>query len=362
MKESVVWLFIACIASSGACAATDDTEEERAAAAGSISRITVDLRAPAFPALVKKFGLNQQWQDAGSRNRAGLKAARRAGLTVISGLFEPNKVESLRDNPDSVLNRPPPFLRETDGGAVVPKVNPRLLELRDEVGPRQLSLMQLAGVPTEPLTPSASPMFRVQATTASENGNWYPLPVAGQQAEYADAVAAFTRALEVADGRPTIWTFWQEPDHTLGMRTPPPPNQPQTPTDVDRRENRRQYAGFYRLLAARLLDQNPDLMIGCCQENQASGNTADGRPVDGRDYKTMLDFIAAGEAADNTRARMDYFTIQNYKAEASSPGVIANARFALTHQENAQKYDHTALVFNELSMAQTENDPPYWTT
>lgn len=348
-------------------------------------KVVINLNQVAYPALTKKFGINFVWNDAKSNLVDDMTTTTQSKMPIMSGLWEFSTIADNAASSTSTLgsipfntNNPNPFTRvgQSKDGQIETHLNPNMTLLRNALwgDNKVVGFMQLCGIPSIP-NYTSFPIFQPEPdVSASSNGNYYPLPIDLQKQEYANGLADLIKNYR-ADGKPTIWSFWQEPDHTLGIRNltsrkdydmNSTENTSGTTDDIDTHINLIDYAKFYRQIALAMKANDQTYSHACCQQNQAAGGgKASNGPLDGDQYTWMVNAMVDAEATlspSSGRTPFDYWTIQNYNALLANRKILANARYALTNNSkgiNTSYYDNVALIMNEYAMAKN-NQTDYW--
>jgi len=284
--------------------------------------LTVELNQAAFPATVTKFGFNAEWTQSNAADRRAIDEAGEAGAPMVAGLME---IDYLKDDwtflKGSTLNSP---LFYKSGDQVLTQSDPDLDKLRERVVSHgMINLLQLAGTPTKDgvfrLDTSLEDSVTFKDDFKGKHGNWYPLPVVGEETDALGlAYASLTRSIRAATpGLPTWWAFWQEPDHTIGK-------------NLDKDESKRRYLDFFGKMADAIKAGNQDSVIIGIQQNSSTGLNGANGPIDGADYLHFTEnvLLPFEESERNSRKiPYDYVSIQNYKAHRTLE-IVKNARIA----------------------------------
>lgn len=301
--------------------------------------VSVDLGAAMYPALPPKVGFNAVWNVEDPGGHAAAAGAATAGAPMGSGLLETYYFSTDFDPLWSSLGPDALFYRS--GGDVRTRTDANLTRLRADlqIG-GMLNFLQIAGLPWEngvftpdvcvtppPPAPQFPPSGTSTCTTRPPQGNYYAPPIPSQVPEAAAAFVDFVRKVAAKGGPPTLWAFWQEPDHTLGEAT--------------RKKSLERYLELFKRIGQGLRQADRDAMVVGVQQNAAAGLNGSGA-IDGADYAVFTGIFLATEAADAVRYPLDYATIQNYQAEKSSE-VIQNSRIAY----QASRFDAVSLLMNE---------------
>ena len=290
--------------------------------------IAVDFTSTNFPPLLRKFGYNEEWTEEDAADQAAITAAAAVNAPMIAGLIE-TKTTSAQGTLASTMSvggtaRLPVFYRD-GGGVVQARLDENLASLRSPLKAQGMqNFLQLAGTP--------EPFIVDSSLTAPPGGNWYPLPL---ESDFAELGQAFGRlaAVVAADGVPTVFAFWQEPDHTISG-------------NLNRGPSLRKYVHFYRQAALSVKQQDRDFMVAAAQQNSSAGLNGSGA-VDGADYLTFVNELLSDEAA-NGPLPLDVITLQNYKGESSAE-ILGNARVAYS----PDRFNLAPVVMNEFDYGKT---------
>ncbi|MES2300351.1 MAG: hypothetical protein V4582_25175 [Pseudomonadota bacterium] len=274
-----------------------------------------------FPPTVHKFGFNATWTNADTDNKEGIDAAALAGAPMAAALLSTKPPADKFPDPDhkSTLKG----LFSMSGGAIVGHANSQLTALRAQTAGRgMLNFLQLAGAPNY-LDFSFDPSAQKPA-----HGNWYPLPT--QLPALANAFGSLAAAIDAADHAPTIWSFWQEPEHTLDKR-------------LSNDESVSRYLDFFALMGPELRRRLPDASVAGIQMNCAGGESSPNSKAGGSKLKAFARMLQEREAAQgHARYPLDYLSIQNYRGETSAL-CIQSTRKAFA----SARFDGVPLIFNE---------------
>lgn len=290
--------------------------------------VSVDFATTEFPPSARKLGFNGQWNESDSADFEAITAAGEIAAPIVAGIIETKYGPKDVPGPTSTLGPSPLFYREN--GTVKTRTDNDLTSLRQAVkSAGMVNLLQLAGTPTEAGVFSVDPSLK-----ETSNGNFYPLP--GDPAELAQTFALFAQNVSAVDKTPTIWCFWQEPDHTIGA-------------NLTRDESLARYGDLYTKVGPALRAVDRDFVIAGIQQN-ASAGLSGGGAIDGADYKTWTDHLLAVEAKDGIRYPLDYVTIQNYKG-VDTLEIVKNARVAYADE----RFQMAPLLFNEWDLDKEES-------
>lgn len=305
-------------------------------AAPSANRLSVDFAAAAYPALTHKLGLNSNWNKADADDLAAAARASQFGAPMVAGLIETSLGPGDAGGNTEAVNYPENLFYRDPGGVLRTRTSEPLRQLRSRVRDgHMLNYVQLAGTPcsTNVADCLVNPdLFTIDPTARNTSGgegdgNWYPLPVAAQVPALAALFADFAQTL-TADGGPTIWGLWQEPDHTIAENLTKPASV-------------QAYLALYRPFANALRMANPDAMIAGPQQNQATGTNGDHR-IDGAGYNSFVRNNGVG-VGQGSAVPLDYITIQNYLGKESTLETVQNTRIAY----DDARFNTTTVMFNE---------------
>ena len=300
---------------------------------GTKESVTIDFSKLQFPPVIQKLGVNSVWNQLSDSSLSGLDGAAEAGMVMGSGLLEFNET-SLYEGKNSCLGPNAMVFRDSQAKLQI-SGNSNLTTLRNRTRSSGLvNFLQIAGTVTK-----GNP-FTLAGVKASKNGNFYPLPATWKErAEYADALARLVDSIYIADRTPSIFSFWQEPSHTLGLQSK---TEGGTPSDSDIETNIRDFIDFQFELSKAFRKLNLDVPLAAFQLNSSQGVSANG-VVDGADYAHFLDLLIKKEIAVGEKMPFDFFTIQNYKGERTKE-IIYNARFALL----SNRFSNVPILMNEF--------------
>ncbi len=250
-----------------------------------------------------------------------------------SGLLELNETK-LYESPTSCLG-PKPLIYRDKMSQLQVRGNGNLSTLRQKIRSSGLvNFLQIAGTVTK------DNPFTLANVKASENGNFYPLPATlTERTEYANALARLVEHIYNTDRTPSIFSFWQEPAHTLGLN---PKTESSTPSEADLETNNKDFIDFQFEIAKAIRKLNLDIPLAAFQMNSSQGISAKGL-IDGAAYFHMLELLRKKEKATAELMPFDFFTIQNYKGERTKE-IVANARFALLDE----RFAHVPILLNEF--------------
>lgn len=299
---------------------------------------TVDFSSNAFPAIIPKFGLNEEnWDVKNKDNLQSMKVASESGSSITSGLYEINPLvqngkvldekdkEKLRNKEGSTIGPDQTFYKDDERNVHI-RLNQNLLDLRKQVGDNgMVNFLQFAGTPD---------IFKTDPdATYSGNGNFYPLPKEGskEMTDFAQSVADFAHKLTFTDHVPTIWSFWQEPSHTVDYSL-----------SID--DQLKWYMNFYKQVAPLIQKEDPDAMFAGIQLNAANGGSLSNK-INGATYEDFAGIVNNIEKKDNIRLPFDYITNQNYQGE-NSEKIIGNIRYAL----GGSRYNMSPLMMNKYDI------------
>lgn len=315
--------------------------------------IIINCDSSYFPALVNKIGTNQVWNEVKPSNLSNGYYNNLAKGSMFSTLYELNLAGTSPTNTLSTLDNPTPFYRPDNFSNIVPQLHANFTLLRDSLlKSGAVNFLQIAGTPTLPLNSNNTNLFALESTTYTGNGNFYPLPVDSQKQDLANGIAQLANQYYNYDFKPSVLALWQEPEHTLGVRTNGFPN-------IDKLVNLGNYGKFYRKVAMALQNLNQDFPISCCQQNQSAGNGNSG-VLNGGQYLSMLDSLKNQELSLSSATPLDYFSIQNYDAIHSSATVMYNARYALTGNWTSTRFDNVPIIYNEYGADKNQSDSIFW--
>lgn len=285
--------------------------------------VVVDFASTAFPPSVRKLGVNAQWNESNPTDFTAIDVASAIGAPMVAGLVETKYGPSDVPGPTSTLGPDPLFFR--DGGNVETRTDADLTALRAAVRDGgMINLLQLAG------TPTTDGVFAVDGKLeAPSNGNFYPMPE--DATELAEAFAAFAKTLASSDHAPTLFCFWQEPDHTLGA-------------NLTREQSLARYLDFYAAVGPALRAVDRDFMVAGVQQNASAGLSGGGK-IDGADYGTWTGMLLGREATDGVRYPLDYVTLQNYKGDRTLE-IVQNTRVAYADE----RFQLAPILFNEWDL------------
>lgn len=307
-------------AEGGASVSDGGTDAPRDAAPADLA-MTVDLRHEAFPPLFPKLGYNSNWNTADLADTRAAQSAEALGMSLAAGLVETG--EANEETGANATMELPPFVRDAQGNVTV-RIDPDLRRLREGVRDRGLvSFLQWAGTPRPESGFSVDPSL-----TASTNGNHYPLPVPSETPALADAFAKLSLSLRQADGTPTMWAFWQEPDHTIGA-------------NLTRQRSLERFAPFFARAASGIVAGDRDAMVAGVQQN-ASAGISKGGVVDGADYATWVSVLLDYERTSGREVPLDVVSLQLYKAEAVTQ-ILGNVRVAYA----SPRFSASPVLVNE---------------
>ena len=302
--------------------------------------VAVDFASARYPALTRKIGLNANLNTLDPAVLAAIDVASAADAPVVSGLLE-TKYGPLDFPGDPTSAFFPDSLFYRDGqGKLQTRSSPSVTTLRQRAGADgMVSFLQLAGMPCsksaaiceDPATPD---LFTVDGTaTRPTNGNWYPLPIASQVAEMAQGLADFA-ANVAADGVPSMWALWQEPDHTLSRA-------------LSNEDSVLAYLGLYKAFATAVRQGDPDAVITGPAQNQGTG-TNDDHSIDGAGFNAFVKNRGNG-VGQGPAVPLDYVTIQNYRGIVSTLETIQNTRVAYADE----RFNRAPVMFNEWDIDKT---------
>ena len=312
-----------------------------------------------FPPTVNKVGFNSFWDSTSNDSNYDAWTIERSAkyrAPMISGLIEPKRLMNLPGFGPNVVTDAyeevdgdktaaeldaescslwqPGYtsgLFVDDGGVVEARrpTDPDLAALREFARSEGLiTFLQISGTPGRPsATPSTvrfNGLFNL-AGAPTTGGNWYPLPITSELPKLAHAFGSLPDALGYA--APTIYSFWQEPSHTIDESLT-------AAAAIDL------YSDFYSQLATEMTTrcrwQRCPLAAA-----QLNANDGDG-PLDGQRYKWFVDDLLARRAANPMLAMpLDYFTVQNYAAQWNDT-IMPNTRIAL-----GTTFNWTPVLMNE---------------
>lgn len=300
---------------------------------GAKESITIDFSKLQFPPVIQKLGVNSVWNQLSDSSLSGLDGAAAAGMVMGSGLLELNET-SLYEGKNSCLGPNAMVFRDNQAKLQI-SGNSNLTTLRNKTRSSGLvNFLQIAGTVTK-----GNP-FTLASVKASKNGNFYPLPATWKErAEYADALARLVDSIYMADRTPSIFSFWQEPSHTLGLQSK---TEGGTPSDSDIEANTTDFIDFQFELSKNFRKLNLDVPLAAFQLNSSQGVSSNG-VVDGADYAHFLNLLIKKEIAVGEKMPFDFFTIQNYKGERTRE-IISNARFALL----SNRFSNVPILMNEF--------------
>ncbi|MCC2685870.1 MAG: Immunoglobulin I-set domain protein [Paenibacillaceae bacterium] len=307
--------------------------------------VTVDLTSTEYPALVRKIGLNGNWDFALDADYRSMDNAADASAVIQSGLIELRRMmldgKVLAENKDLDISKPnsllgpEPAFSINEQGAIDIRVNKNLLSLRQNVKKDEMiNFVQLAGTPD---------IFTLDSTLKyKENGvgNWYPFPVEDQIPQLAQSLAQYASKVASADQVPTIWAFWQEPDHTIGG-------------NLSKEEAFGKYLDFYKQVGPAVKAFNRDAVVAGIQQNATNGIRPNGK-IDGAVYKTFADMLLKTEREDGVRYPLDYITIQNYLGEKTKD-IVENSRIAF----GDSRFNLSPVFMNEFDFNKDMRDEKY---
>jgi hypothetical protein len=334
--------------------------------AGPLFAVTVSFSETSafFPPTVNKIGFNSVWNSVNDHN--GLDAwtierAARYRAPMIAGLIEPKSLayidggtdrykEYEDDDTGAVLDAQECSLWQqgtgysnalffNNGGVVQARTptDPDLASIRALANAHGLiNFLQVAGTPGSILpiiTTYDNGLFTLQGQPTT-GGNWYPLPAAASFPSLAYAFGTFPAALGYATR--TVYSFWQEPSHTLdeGLTAA---------NSIDK------YSKFFWQVGSQISAQ---CRFGNCPVAGAQLNANDGdtSPHDGYRYQMFMDDLRLRRMENpGVDIPLDYFTIQNYAAQWNA-NIIPNARLALGTDSN-----WTPVMMNEWDFCVNNN-------
>jgi hypothetical protein len=310
-------------------------------ASGPAASITVDFTTALYPALTRKLGFNTNWNTVGGQDLAAADVAAAAGVPIVSGLVETKLGPGDFPGDTSSVFYPQPLFYRDGQGAIQSRTSPNLSTLRQRVhAGGMVNFLQLAGMPcatSESQCVSTPGLFTVDPSAEkTDGGNWYPLPVPSQVSEMAGGLAGFARNV-AADGVPTMWALWQEPDHTLSLK-------------LSKEDSVHAYLDLYKAFARAVRSGDPDAVVTGPAQNQATGTNLD-HSIDGAGYNSFVTNQGSG-VGEGAAVPLDYVTIQNYKGSVSTLETIQNTRIAYADD----RFNRSPVMFNEWDIDKSKKN------
>lgn len=286
--------------------------------------ISVRFDETQFPPTTHKFGFNATWSYEDQENKDAINAAANAGAPMAAALVvtKPDPYKSPDPQDNSALKG---LFTEKDH-VIQGHANSHLTNLRRQSADKgMVNFLQIAGTPNY-LGFTFNPTSEKPA-----HGNWYSLP--NELPTLSGAFGSFVDAIYSADHAATVWSFWQEPEHTLDKR-------------LSIEESVSHYLDFFTLVGPELRVRNPDAVVAGIQMNCSSGESSPNprhhSQAETSKFKAFAQMLLKREAAHQTHYPLDYLTIQNYRGEHSAI-CVKNSRMAFA----ASRFNTTPLIFNE---------------
>lgn len=285
-----------------------------------VPKAIISFADSAFPPTLHKFGFNATWSAEDAAQREAIDAAAAAGAPMASALLVTKQGPRQEAQGGSASALAGLLTRE--GATIQGHANPHLTRLRRQVAERgMMGFLQLAGAPTQ-VGLTFDPLASKPA-----HGNWYPLPA--ETAALSQGFASLVDAILGAEPAPTVWCFWQEPEHTLDRRLGIP-------------ESIGRYLDFFTTVGPALRARQRDALVAGIQMNGSGGESSLRARAEPSKFRTFAEALMAREAAQGRRFPLDFITIQNYRGEHSAI-CVANARKAFA----AARFNEAPLLFNE---------------
>ncbi|MCF7864857.1 MAG: hypothetical protein K9L89_08710, partial [Kiritimatiellales bacterium] len=267
-------------------------------AANTWANVTIDLSEAAYPPLVKKFAAGGFFEKNDTAATTAIAQTGDIHLPMYrANIREPrlnyttktgtNKGIWLGNNPATGSDLG--LLYKTSSGVVHPNFDLNLDNLRATVATdSMLNYIRWDGVPFLVTTNAISAgvgsandddLFDAPSSygpvDSSDSWDWSPPPHSGNaRINFASKMGEFI-ALMVdsekinGDGfRPTIWAFWQEPDHCLGDPSTPYAHHSDGLTSAEKFDNIRMCVkDLYQPLSSQVKAADPDLMVSGVAQN-----------------------------------------------------------------------------------------------
>jgi hypothetical protein len=343
--------------------------------------LRVFLDEPAFPPVAQKLtvgsffirtnsGLFNWINNAGGRQMPMYRSNIREARENYTG-----KANDFLGNRPLVTSNPKGFLYAS-GTNVLPNFDRNLDAMRARVAAHQMiHYIRWDGVPFMATPDTSDDLFLAPTNYGTQASDASPPCAPQDRLKFAQAMGAFAAMLRANESvwRPTVWSFWQEPDHTLGD-----PSQPYNATNISITEAEKQanvrmlVRDFYRHLAREIRAADPDYLVGGIAQNASAaewqGPNLDpaGPRIGGSRLGHTIDEWLSLEATNNETYPLDQFSLQLYQAEDSEAFHIPNSRYALKnipalyHPTLSNRFDRTPIIVTEYNYKKTDLFPD-WT-
>lgn len=335
--------------------------------------LTINCAAAEFPPLVQKFHGGSffiaadndavDWIDHDGELQMPVY---RANMRDCRENYALNKSSSTYIGNDPAVASNPRGLLYLDGTNVMPNFDRSLDSLRARVaGHDMIHYIRWDGVPYM-ATLVEDGLFRspIMQGGKDPDGDYSPPPHEDDRLKFTQAIGDFAAHLNANESefRPTIWSFWQEPDHTLGDPSVAYGVVGMDITEEEKQQNVRMLVrDMYRHLAKEVRAADPDYRISGIAMNSSAAEWSVGnydpngpRIGGGRLGHTLDEWVIQEDLHDETYP-LDYFSLQLYQGDDMEEFHIPNSRYAMKnlmsilHPAYSNRFDRTPVFVTEYN-------------
>ncbi|VGO13299.1 hypothetical protein PDESU_01855 [Pontiella desulfatans] len=342
--------------------------------------LTINCAAAEFPPLVQKlhggsFFIRDDNQVVDWIDRDGelQMPIYRANMRDCRENYALNNAPSAYIGNDPSIASNPRGLLYLDGTHVLPNFDLSLDALRAQMaGYDMIHYIRWDGAPYM-ATLADDGLFRSPIFQGGKDpdGDSSPPPHADDRLRFTQAIGDFAAHLNANESefRPTIWSFWQEPDHTLGDPGVPYGVEGMDLTEEEKQQNIRMFVrDMYRHLALEVRAADPDYRVSGIAQNSSAAEwdltnyDQNGPRIGGGRLGHTLDEWVMQEKLHDETYPLDYFSLQLYQGNDMEQFHIPNSRYALKnlmsvlHPAYSNRFDRTPVFITEYNYVKQDDE------